>query len=136
MEKQDCSKALQQFSSNGDMLDALFNMQKRFAERFHPIMDNISAGERDNWSRVYLEAITHECGELREELRWKSWKQYPEEFKHDVENIRFEIADIMCFLMDLALVWGVSAKELFEYTMSKQLLNVKRQEDKNLGYIK
>ena len=134
--KQRCKDHLSDYSkSAGQKLEELFVLQKAFASRFHNL-DNITPEERDNWTNIYLIALSDELAELRQEIRWKTWKHYPKDFKHDIEEARFEIADMMCFLMDLALVWGMTADDFYNYVKSKQLLNVKRQEDPKLGYVK
>jgi hypothetical protein len=115
-------------------LGMLFAIQKNFTKRFHKLkVDNF---KKSYWTRVYMEAIDHEIAELRELLPWKNWKQYGKDFKFDEEEIRFEIADLMCFLMDIALLWGMDGDKFYQYVYSKQLLNVKRQEDPKFGYVK
>jgi len=133
--KQECKEHLSHYYNVGPKLDELFALQKGFASRFHNL-DNISPEDRDKWTNIYLIALSDELAELRQEIRWKTWKQYPKDFKHDLVEGRFEIADMMCFLMDLALVWGMTAEDFYDYVKSKQMLNIKRQEDPKLGYVK
>jgi hypothetical protein len=134
---QECKRKLidQQITDlTQDKFGMLMRLQKSFAERFHKL--NLDNFKKSDWTRVYMEAIEHELAELRELLPWKNWKHYDKSFKFDEEEIRFEIADIMCFLMDIALLWGMDGDKFYQYVYSKQMLNVKRQEDPKLGYVK
>lgn len=82
-----------------------------------------------------MEALTHECAELRELLAWKAWRKYPKNFEIDRVEAGFEVADMMCFLINIAIRLGMDGQELFRYTLAKQMHNVERQKDAKYGYI-
>ena len=75
------------------------------------------------WTR----AIVHECCELDNELGWKPWKNGP-----DLEANRsarlMETADILHFLVQLALDQGFSADDLYAAYIQKNAENRQRQQ--------
>jgi len=75
------------------------------------------------WTR----ALIHEACELDDELNWKPWKN-----SQDLEANRArrldETADLLHFLLQLALDQGFSADELFEAYRRKHAENRRRQE--------
>ena len=75
------------------------------------------------WTR----AIVHECCELDNELGWKPWKNGP-----DLEANRsarlMETADILHFLVQLALDQGFSVDDLYAAYIQKNAENRRRQQ--------
>ncbi|SRR5579884_39056 len=75
------------------------------------------------WTR----ALIHEACELDDEFNWKPWKN-----SQDLEANRArrldETADLLHFLLQLALDQGFSADELFEAYRRKHAENRRRQE--------
>lgn len=75
---------------------------------------------------MWVRAIIHECCELEDELGWKPWKNPP-----DLERTREarldETADILHFLLQLALDQGFSADDLYAAYVRKNAENRARQ---------
>lgn len=75
-----------------------------------------------------------ELGEMMERLPFKHWKKYPVEAMVDwvddgqrTETL-FEYVDALHFLVNVALILGFSAEEIFNYYMAKNKENVGRQD--------
>ena len=74
------------------------------------------------WTR----AIVHECCELDNELNWKPWKN-PRDLTANRQERLMEMADILHFLVQLALDQGFSADELYHAYLAKNAENRSRQ---------
>ncbi len=74
------------------------------------------------WTR----AIVHECCELDNELNWKPWKN-PRDLAANRQERLLEMADILHFLVQLALDQGFSADELYRAYLAKNEENRRRQ---------
>lgn len=142
LQKQACADLLNRYDElsfdpeNEDMLNVLFDMQLAFRKMLGGKMPNeLTDIEKSALIRDHMEALTHECAELRELLAWKHWKKYPKDFKIDVAEARFEVADMMCFLMNIAILLGMHSGDFFKHTYCKQRHNVERQTNPTYGYI-
>ena len=76
------------------------------------------------WTR----AIIHECCELDNELNWKPWKN-PGDLAQNRQERLLEMADMLHFLVQLALDQGFSAAELYQAYVAKNEENRSRQTD-------
>jgi hypothetical protein len=74
------------------------------------------------WTR----AIVHECCELDNELNWKPWKN-PKSLEDNRADRLMETADILHFLVQLALDQGFTADELYRAYVTKNEENRERQ---------
>lgn len=74
------------------------------------------------WTR----AIVHECCELDNELNWKPWKN-PRSLEENRTDRLMETADILHFLVQLALDQGFTAEELYRAYVTKNEENRERQ---------
>lgn len=74
------------------------------------------------WTR----AIVHECCELDNELNWKPWKN-PKALEANRADRLMETADILHFLVQLALDQGFTADELYRAYVAKNEENRERQ---------
>lgn len=104
-----------------DKLDILFEMQKdleklmqeRFGYAEKPTLEMLSG------------ALIHEAVEFRDCLGWKWWSAKPE----NKEAAKEELADILHFVVSLALALGLSAEDLFAHYVTKNKINVLRQKE-------
>lgn len=81
---------------------------------------------------VYTRDMTLACVvELTEALNEWGWKPWSSRRGVDVEKYKAELADIMCFVMNLSIAAGISAQDLYDATAAKQKINVERQ---RVGY--
>ncbi|HEX6800553.1 MAG TPA: dUTPase [Ktedonobacterales bacterium] len=112
----------------GDMLADIFTRQAELGAFYRQMRpDNGFYGlppleKCTTWTR----AIIHECCELDDELGWKPWKNAPDR-EANREARLMETADILHFLVELALGQGFSAEELYAAYVRKNAENRRRQ---------
>jgi dUTPase len=76
---------------------------------------------------MWTRAIVHECCELDNELGWKPWKNAPDLEANRTARL-METADILHFLVQLALDQGFSADDLYSAYVQKNAENRRRQQ--------
>lgn len=69
--------------------------------------------------------------ELTEALNEHGWKPWSSRRGVDKEKFAGELADVMCFIMNLAIASSVTAEELYDATAAKQKVNLER---RRIGY--
>lgn len=112
----------------GDMLADIFARQAELGAFYRQMRPNdgfysLPPLEKcTTWTR----AIIHECCELDDELGWKPWKNAPD-LEANREARLMETADILHFLVELALGQGFSAEELYAAYVRKNAENHRRQ---------
>lgn len=114
------------FRKGDDMLQTMFEAQAKFHSRMHPQFQKFPGKECERLLCVTARNIIMEGAELMDSLPWKEWKKNYNET--DWEQVKYEIADIMAFLMNAAIEAGMTHEDLFNYYMRKVEINVKRQE--------
>jgi dimeric dUTPase (all-alpha-NTP-PPase superfamily) len=112
-----------------DMLETMFDLQKKLNKRVGVDTDSMTDEDRAKWLLNYARALGQELAELVDSVPWKWWAQYQSFDKH---NAKVEIIDMFHFLMSLALTLGLSAKDVFEAYLRKNKVNLDRQEE---GYL-
>jgi NTP pyrophosphatase (non-canonical NTP hydrolase) len=122
-----------------DRLADIVAKQKAIADRFMDLK-NMSIDERNKKSCEFLLAIIAEVGELlngesdgesvntrvkgKGALNWKSWKTKQSE--PDPEYLKAELIDILHFTLELLLIWGADADEIYTRYMNKNKENIRR----------
>jgi hypothetical protein len=111
----------------GDMLADIFARQAELGAFYRQVRPDGFYGlppiERcTTWTR----AIIHECCELDDELGWKPWKNTSGGDANREARL-METADILHFLVQLALDQGFSAEELYAAYARKNAENRRRQ---------
>ena len=126
MEKQICNlKGGKKFPQAGmDRLGTMVFDQASFAKRHFDVM-KMPQAERERWIKEMCLCLTVEAVELLDNVNWKHWKKTQKAM--DLEQARFEVADLMCFIFNTAMLLGMDAESLFQYTMRKQEINRERQ---------
>jgi dimeric dUTPase (all-alpha-NTP-PPase superfamily) len=110
-----------------DRLEQLFACQAELSNfyshvRSHGFYSQEPLSRCTTWTR----AIMHECCELDNELNWKPWKN-PTNLEANRENRLMEMADILHFVLQLALDQGFSAEDLYAAYLKKHAENRARQ---------
>ena len=113
-----------------DQLETMFAMQKDLNKRIGVDTDNFSEKEQIEWILNYSRALSQECAELVDSVPWKWWAKYQ---KFDQQNAKIEIIDMFHFLISLAQVVGLEAKDVFNVYTKKNKVNHNRQDS---GYSK
>ena len=101
-----------------DKLHKLFEMQSAFDKS---LPKKLTMDEAIN---MKCTAIIHEAVELREHSNWKWWKNDKE---YDENAAREEFADILHFVLSLAISMGITPNELMTLYTKKHKINKKRQ---------
>ena len=135
------------------MMDMQGSLQKRLSNDKPYIAnpyDLSTAGEVLDWLRLNKECIDDEYGELKVSLGemsrgdadasavWKPWKSRNQEARakkvsemssEDQLEIKFEMIDIMHFILSMCIGLGLDAKEIFELYYLKNAENFARQDN-------
>lgn len=110
-----------------DMLMDIFERQARLSAYYQRVRpDGFYSWPPAERATTWTRAIVHECCELDDELSWKPWKN-----GRPLEETRaarlMETADILHFLIQLALDQGFTADELYQAYVAKNAENQERQ---------
>jgi len=120
---------------NIDKLDKIFDKQKELQGK---MPEKVPFGEVSDWH--WQEAINQfilagmiELAEAAQVTQWKNpervkfgWKR-TQQLK--LEKFKEELVDCIHFVVNLCLIAGMDANEVFDRYMNKNKVNVKRQED-------
>lgn len=111
-----------------DHLEDIFQRQQSLAEYYRQVRpDGFYSWEPLARCVTWTRSIVHECCELDNELNWKPWKN-AKSLEANREQRLLETADILHFLVQLALDQGFSAEELYQAYVAKNQENRERQQ--------
>jgi dimeric dUTPase (all-alpha-NTP-PPase superfamily) len=114
-------------ASAHDQLADIFERQRDLSEYYHQTRpDGFYSWRPLDRCTTWTRAIVHECCELDNELNWKPWKN-SKSLDANREERLMETADILHFLVQLALDQGFSAEELYHAYVAKNEENRERQ---------
>ena len=124
----------------GDKLNLIFKRQKELMKKYHKIekaneiwvpdklpldLNNCKCQYR---IKDFLWRITEELGEAGNCLKNKPWKQT--QVETDVDHFIEELADAFHFWIELCIMIGLTADDLFEFYYKKSEVNAFRQRSK------
>jgi NTP pyrophosphatase (non-canonical NTP hydrolase) len=121
----------------GDRLGTIFTMQLELMEKYHPIEKkndllitedvpvNLQSYKGQQRLKDFAWRITEELGEAMSCLKNKPWKATP--MDTDVDHYKEEIADAFHFFVELCILSGIGAHELFSLYFKKSRVNRFRQ---------
>jgi len=109
-----------------DMLQDLFDKQMSLNHRIGVKPDEMSEEEKIKWILNYTRAASQEMAELIDSVPWKWWANYQE---FDEQNAKVEVVDLFHFIISLAQVLGMDAKDVHDLYNQKNKVNFKRQDD-------
>lgn len=123
-----------------DWLMNIFCYQRKFMDMLGvPCLDAKGRGKEldvneftkmlTSFSLTCATALGCETTELLDALPWKPWKKSYS--KIDLNNVQIEIVDMLHFVIELAIIWGMKPHELHDLYMKKMQENFDRQK---LGY--
>ena len=107
-----------------DKLEEIFALQLRFQEKIKQERA-LADIPMEQWLQKQTLAMVSELAELLEEVNFKWWKN-PHEL--NLPNIREELSDIMHFFVSMCLEAGMTADDLYQMYVGKNLENVRRQD--------
>lgn len=120
-----------------DKLEAIVDLQRVIAERFHRL-ETMTVEEKEKATQEYLTAIVAEVGEIlngddingikgQGAIRWKSWKKQAQ--PADPNYVKTELIDILHFTLEMLLIWGCDADEIYRRYVGKNQENLARYEN-------
>lgn len=113
-----------------DMFRQVFESQAYFQGLLGHDYNNMSTEELVSYVKDQILALLDEGHEALNEVGWKPWASS----RHfNREEFSGELADILCFLVNLALAAGLTADDFYRLHQEKALRNIKRQEEKYDG---
>jgi hypothetical protein len=122
-----------------DQLNRIFELQKVLMDKYQVPYPGpggeLNIDTLHDWTQKLGRCIIHEGCELEDWTPWKHWSVRPGN-KYNVElgspehreEMRREIIDLLHFVLEAAIVHGLSAKDLFDAYVAKSEVNRKRQE--------
>ncbi len=110
---------LEHFTLPDEPLSAIFSKQREFGKKFcdlflltTPLTGNSKKVEE--WKEIFLDCICDELSEVLNWLPWKHWKKY-EGFQYNITEIRFELIDILHFIVSIFILFNISPSEIYSY---------------------
>jgi hypothetical protein len=119
MEK--AKNVLLSFPKPRDPLGEMFKLQKEFGSKFCHF-DRSDPNYKNEWLHVFSDCVYMEAAELLDWLPWKHWKNY-KDFVYNIDEIRFEIIDMLHFAISLMLLDGKSVNSFFRGIMCHEPLS-------------
>lgn len=111
---------------NLDHLQQLMEKQRNFMELLGNDPDNMDEVEREDHISTMAVALADESFEILRETNWKPWKAKK---PIDGEKIKTEIVDALHFILELAILSGMTWQDLYDKYMEKMLINIDRQKN-------
>lgn len=114
-------------SDKPDRLAIMLNMQSELQEKsFGTRVEDLEGWARIQFFKEMKLALQDELHEALDEMGWKIWASS----KHwNEEAVKGELIDAWHFFMNLLIVSGMDAEEVFERYMKKHDVNVSRQKE-------
>lgn len=108
-----------------DSLERIFAMQRDFNRRVGVNTDGLDEEQKSRWILQFARALSQETAELTDCCPWKWWRQGQ---TLDEQNARVEVVDLFHFVVSLAQVLGMSAKDVLDAYIKKNRVNHQRQD--------
>lgn len=118
---------LEHFDLPKNALGEIFRAQKRFGSKFcdfdsiepdrsrkFTVQQPMTPDQITEWKNIFLDCIEDEISEIRGWLPWKHWKRY-EGFEVDDVELKFELIDILHFIVSEFLIFKWNEIEVFKF---------------------
>lgn len=111
--------------------ESLYNLQLQFQQKLNKLKlnKNLEGPIDDNEQFCYhMIAMVEELGEvLSADKRWKMYRNT----KHDQENKKEELSDVLITVLNLFIYSGISEEQMYEMVRNKINENIRRIENAN-----
>lgn len=115
-----------------DRLEEIYELQKKFTERFFKEKQNLTLSEVRSskeqlvkWNKEYILALIAEATEVLGEVDWKMHKKM--DLPNDArDRLLEESIDVMKFLLGLMIVNGFSLEDIYSMFKNKSKIVEKR----------
>lgn len=116
-----------------DRLEEMLKLQAELQERYNGVEPiDLEGDARKDYVRTMVLACTDELHEALREVPWKPWSKNILWDGIGTDNFKLELVDAWHFFMNLMLVSGMTADELFSEYLRKNKINHGRVDD---GYV-
>lgn len=105
-----------------DNLQFMLERQKEF-DKLLQISNRTPVTETERF-KIYTLSTIVELSEMLQETNWKPWKKYKE---FDINKVRLEFIDSLCFMLHIANILKINSKDITELYCYKRNINIKRQ---------
>lgn len=112
---------------NSPKLETIFELQKSFLEKFHPDVDSLSPQKRAELLEKNVLYLFSELDEILRTLPFKDWKIYQTFDEKQLHKTRGEIVDALHFIVQMGIIAGMSASDMFKGYLEKNTENIIRQ---------
>lgn len=117
-----------------DKLETIMTMQRDLQKRLGTDFSNMTLEERANFMRNHRGYLEDEVAEALYEMpMYKTWKDYSKMTDEEIhiawQKVRMELIDSLHFFVNLLLCAGMSANEVCEMYVAKNLENHRRQDE-------
>lgn len=85
----------------------------------------LNTKEKEQWTLNLIHALTSELEEVKDQINWKWWSKQRKDV--DIIELKYEIIDLMHFVLSLALLWGMDENEIYRMFVAKARENLDRQ---------
>lgn len=106
---------------------AIHEGDEKFDTVQHPSMA-MNQEYKQRWIKEYVLCLHSEASELLDLINWKHWKETQNPV--DWEEAKFEIVDLLIFVLNLSLASGMGPGELAQRVSHKMDINIVRQQNK------
>ena len=112
--------------NNADLLESIINIQRRYNKLLRKARKVRFPRDKNVERHIanLCTAIIHEACELRDLTNWKWWKSTKKEF--DVTKAKEELIDILHFVIDIAILLKMNAKDIYDVYVYKNNINKER----------
>ena len=107
-----------------DMLHDLFERQRELSKTFGDDFTKMTLEQKEEYTKDKVLALLDETHEVLREINWKSWKKTKKEI--DQKKLLTELSDALHFYINLCLVWGFTAEDVYAAYLKKDKENYKR----------
>ncbi len=107
-----------------DMLQAQISFQKNF---FEP--SKMTREDKIKWTKEFALCAHQELAEVLDAIDWKTYHGYDRTYSDD--NVKEELIDVIKFVLNLCIVWEMSADDIKRIFDEKTTHNINRFKSKN-----
>ena len=106
-----------------EKLEDIMNKQKLFGSKFVKFGE-LNLEEKQKWTKEFILCCMDELSEVLGHISWKHWRTPG---PVDEIEVKYELVDLLHFLISMMLVWDMDAEEVYTMYLAKNKENHDRQ---------
>ena len=106
-----------------EKLEDIMNKQELFGSKFCKF-GKLTLEEKQKWTKEFVLCCLDELSEILNQQNWKHWKKPVP--VNEIE-LKYELVDLLHFLISMMLVWEMDADEVYSMYLAKNKENHERQ---------